>query len=249
MLCFLYGPGEPGRYVAKTMELDSQEVFDVFQAKEIASVFHANTVLTSTQFLRENALLSRGTIARHDNWYQTDQYSDPDDKSEGVWFDLFVDTFDIHKTLRRRNSYGPVLFVLDLEAVRTACTGQIWVTKLNPTKWDGKSHEEKWFTSIDELNENFSATNWDHMVVFRNCGGELPFDDCLQQIILDDPQFQNADGIDYYSMALGALTHSKFEGAVAMDITKRDCSFGCQCIQNYAGKRATTKKMFVPELE
>ena len=230
------------------MELESEKVFEVFQDKDVTSVFHANTVLTSATFLREKALLSRGTVDRNDNWYQTSQYSDPDDKSEGVWFDVFVDTFDIHDSLSRRNSYGPMLFVLNSEIVKSACTGQIWVTKLNPTKWEGKSHEDKWFTSIEELSRGFEKTNWEHMVVFRNCGGVLPFDDHLQQLVLDDPKFKNHMDIDYFSMALGAVTHAKFEGRVEIEITKRECEQNCKCIDNYKSERVKTNKMFVPQV-
>ncbi len=74
----------------------------------VTEVFHANSVATSCHFIRENSLLSRGTVERL-GLKQTSQYTDNADKKYSIWFDVFVDTVDIHQRASRRNQYGPVL--------------------------------------------------------------------------------------------------------------------------------------------
>jgi hypothetical protein len=77
------------------MELNATRVFEIFQAKGMTSLFHANSVITATQFLREGALLSRGTVAGR-GMFQSAQSSDASDKEQSVWFDVFADSVDIH---------------------------------------------------------------------------------------------------------------------------------------------------------
>jgi hypothetical protein len=121
------------------MEIPSKHVYEALRDVGVTSLYHANSVVTATQFLRHNALLSRGTVERN-GWIQTPQQSDSQDKRYGIWFDVFMDSVDIHNRARRANAYGPVLFEFDLEIIQRTYTGRIWVTKLNPTKWGGRSH-------------------------------------------------------------------------------------------------------------
>ncbi|MHC4405278.1 MAG: hypothetical protein ACYTG0_36995 [Planctomycetota bacterium] len=106
------------------MEIQSKKVFDILAENGVTEVYHANSVITACQFLREGALLSRGTVDRK-GWYQTAQSSDLDDKKHGIWFDIFADSVDIHHRARRKNAYGPVLFVLDAKIIRKAYTGKV----------------------------------------------------------------------------------------------------------------------------
>src|SRR5436305_15178842 len=127
------------------MDLPSRRVFEVLKENGIDFIHHANAVISSCQFLRHGALLSRGTVERR-GFYQTEQSSDDLDKSFGLWFDVFTDSVDIHERANRRNLYGPVLFVLRSKIISKAYTGRIWVTKLNPTNWSGTKREERWFS-------------------------------------------------------------------------------------------------------
>lgn len=228
------------------MEIPSKRVFDVLKANGVESIYHANSVITACQFLRASSLLSRGTVDRQ-RLYQTPQESDVIDQNHGIWFDIFTDSVDIHHRARRVNVYGPVLFVLDIQLIKRAYTGKVWVTKLNPTKWAGKRHEARWFVSADDLKRNFVKGEFDHMVVFRHCGGELPFDGYLQEIILDDPQRKTPGNIDYYSMAYGALTLAKTEGEVSANVRRRKCPPGCSCVKSYQRDSQRTKVMFYPK--
>jgi hypothetical protein len=180
--------------------------------------------------------------------YQTPQSSDAADQRQGVWFDVFADSVDIHERASRENAYGPVLFVLKTEIIRETYTGGVWVTKTNPIEWDDKTHEEKWFTSAQELKAKFRKGQFEQMIVFRHCGGELPIRKHLKALILDDPDRRTPiSNIDYYSMAYGALRLSITEGGLDVLIQKRACKRGCMCKKRYARNMEQTKAMYFPK--
>lgn len=229
--------------MGKYMYLSSKKAYKIFQDKGIDSLYHANSVMTSCQFLRHSALLSRGSVIRREI-YQTPQKSDSIDKKYGIWFDVFSDSVDIHKQASTINFYGPVLFVLDIAHLIGIDGGKIWVTKLNPAKWDNTSYDERWFTSLDDLEENFSKNTFDQMIVFRNCGGELPLGNCLTKIILDDPHKEISESIDVYSMAYGALRLSMTMGGLDAPIHRRTCSSVCYCTKYYEKEVDYTRMMY-----
>lgn len=229
------------------MKIPSKAVYAAFKEKGIDHIYHANSVITSCQFLSSGSLLSRGTIARN-GMHQTPQDSDEIDRKQGVWFDVFADSVDIHDRARRANIYGPVLFVLKSEIIREAYTGGVWVTKTNPTEWHGKKHDEKWFSSANELKNGLKKGEFQQMLVFRHCGGELPFRKHLKEILLDDPKQQSTKtNVDYYSMAFGALRLAITEGGLKVPIRKRKCRSGCMCKQYYSGNTARTTRMYFPK--
>ena len=229
------------------MEISSKKVYDILTEKGITQLHHANSVITACQFLREGSLISRGTVDRN-GWFQTPQESDSIDKNLSLWFDVFVDTVDIHDRAKRKNVYGPVLFVLDVAIIKKAYTGCVWVTRLNPTKWKSKKHEARWFTSADDLADNFVFGEFDQMIVFRHSGGELPFGRYLKEVVVDDPKMKKPGMIDFYSMAYGALTLAKTEGEVDVKIKKRRCPTDCKCVPGYKREPKRTIKMFFPKL-
>ena len=229
------------------MDLPSAQVIDILAAKGVEQIHHANSVLTSSQFLRKASLLSRGTVARR-RLFQTPQKSDELDRKFSLWFDVFTDSVDIHDRARTANLYGPVLFVLGLEQLRKMYKGRLWVTKLNPTKCEDKKDDHRWFRSIGELKERFTVGTFDQMVVFRHSGGELPIKSCLTKIILDDPHHTyNAagKGSDVFSMAYGALLVSMTEGGIDVPIEKRICPNGCKCQERF-NKGSFVNDMFLP---
>src|SRR3989304_10061841 len=148
------------------MEIASKRVFEILQEKGVDTICHANSVLTACQFLRSGSLMSRGTVYRK-GLYQTPQKSDRIDRKYGIWFDVFTDSVDIHNRARQANCYGPVLFVIDSELIKKTYTGRVWVTKLNPTKWKGNEHRERWFEYDSGHSIDFARGNFDQMIVFR----------------------------------------------------------------------------------
>jgi hypothetical protein len=213
--------------------------------KGVTSLYHANSVQTACHFLRAKALLSRGSVERL-GLIQTGQTSDQTDKRHSVWFDVFADSVDIHDRARTRNLYGPVLFVLDIDLLERTYTGRVWVTKLNPTKWKGKKRNERWFQSRNDLETNFIYGEFNHMIVFRHCGGAIPFGPYLRKVVLDDPEIKNRDGVDLFSAGHGALSLALADADLDIPISKRRCRAQCQCTARYRQERGRTESMFIP---
>ncbi len=227
------------------MHLFRSPVHTLLEEKGIDNLYHANTVLTSCQFLKTGAFLSRGNLERH-GYHQTPQTSDAIDKKYNIWFDVFADFVDIHHRGRMINNYGPVLFVIDPSILLESSTGRVWITKRNPTKWSGLSDKNRWFQSVDEVAEGLIYGDFDQMLVFRHCGGELPFEGFVKKIILDDPEFTLGGGIDVFSMAYGALMLAMEEGSQEISIEKRRCRLGCDCKESYRISRSKIMRMFSP---
>ena len=228
------------------MDIPSKQVFDVLAAAGVHHLHHANSVATACQFIRQQALLSRGTVERL-GIAQTPQSSDNIDKRYGIWFDVFLDSVDIHQRARRANVYGPVLFVLDAELIKRTYTGRLWVTKLNPTDWQGKLDRERWFQGKTDLEENLVRGRFEQMVLARHCGGELPFKRYLTKILLDDPERETPDGTDLYSMAVGALHLAMEDAGIDVPLEKRVCRPGCQCLTYWGHDDERLYKMFDPK--
>jgi len=228
------------------MHLVRQSVYRTLIDKGIDNLYHANSVLTACQFLKRGSLLSRGTVERY-GYKQTSQRSDSKDKTYSLWYDVFVDTADIHHRARIANTYGPVLFVLSTD-ILTDNVGRIWVTKSNPINWTNKVPENKrWFQTIDDLDDNLTEGTFEQMVVFRHCGGEIPFNGHLEKIIVDDPCHTMPPGkADMYSMAVGALMLAMNESGLSIPIERRQCRSACQCDSYYEGNSDRLIKMFSP---
>lgn len=230
------------------MDMPSSHVFETLSEMGVAQLHHANSVVTACQFLRSRALLSRGTVERR-GVIQTPQGSDESDRRYSVWFDVFLDSVDIHHRAGRANVYGPALFVLDINVINRAGTGRLWVTKLNPTKWAGKSARHRWFQNRQDLEDNFVVGEFDQMLAARHCGGELPFRNHLQRIILDDPECETEDGVDFYSMAVGALRLAMQDAGLDVPIERRRCRRNCRCARYWRQDEELLYQMFDPKLE
>lgn len=220
------------------MELNALEVLKVLREKEVEFLYHANTLATSCTFMRSGALLSRGTVEQR-GLKQSPQYSDALDKKYGIWFDVFLDTVDIHACAKRDNMYGPVLFVLNTDTLLTQSAPPIWVTKKNPTDWqDGEPVAERWFQSIQELRGSFSKNGFGHMLVLRHIGGVLPLKENLKRVILDKlPDGLLTRQVNVESYCRGALMSAALPGTKGR-YYNRVCQPGCRCQANYttAGK-------------
>jgi hypothetical protein len=106
---------------------------------------------------------------------------------------------------------------------------------------------ERWFQNKAELADGFAVGDFNQMLVFRHCGGELPFKSFLSKIILDDPERNLMKNVDAYSAAFGALRLSSYEGSIDVPIEKRNCRFGCECKRYYQVNNGLRKIMFDPK--
>lgn len=229
------------------MHLPSSHVFSVLSEKGVTQLHHANSVATACQFIRQKSLLSRGTAERK-GVTQTAQSSDSLDRIYSIWFDVFLDSVDIHQRASRANVYGPVLFDFSVGIIDKNKTGRLWVTKLNPTKWADKNEEQRWFQSKVDLEENFILGQFDQMVLARHSGGELPFGKYLKRIVLDDPKHTTDSDIDVHSMAVGALRLAMQDAGIDVPIVRRQCRDQCRCVDYWTQDEDRLLKMFDPKI-
>jgi hypothetical protein len=225
--------------------MPSKHVFEALRAKRVTRLHHANSVATACQFIRSRSLLSRGTVQRM-GLIQTPQDTDETDRRYSLWFDVFLDSVDIHDRAHRANVYGPVLFVFDAAILDRNHTGRIWVTKANPTKWAGKPDTDRWFQGRDDLRQHFVKGEFDQMIVLRHCGGAIGFGDHLTRIVLDDPNSQTDDDVDFYSMAVGAIRLAMRDAGIDLPIEKRTCAARCTCRTYWNADQDRLHQMFDP---
>lgn len=215
------------------MELDAREVLRVLREKGVTTLHHANSVRTACSFLRKGKLLSRGTLDEL-GLPQADQQTDALDQAFGLWYDIFVDTVDIHYRARTRNNYGPVLFELNLEVFEQDWLAYVWVTKSNPSNWtQATPYEDRYFRSIQELSDNFVYGNFDKLFVLRSAGGVLRLNQFLNRIVIDRTD-RTLNGVRAYDQAVGALRASCVAGSLNnIEITSHACQTGCRCSNQY----------------
>jgi hypothetical protein len=221
------------------VELPQRETYEVLNRKGVRELHHVNSVLTSCNFLKEGALLSRWTVAQR-GLKQTKQRSDEADKEAGVDRDVFVDSLDLHEAAGNRCWYGAVMFVLDLEILLDENTGGIWVSKVNAEKFK-KIDPSLWcFNDLEELQHGFVSTKFDHQIVLRGCDGELSFDRYLKRIVLDDPE---VEGYCHFDDARRSLESAMAKSGLDVRVDKRLCK-DCGCREHYAAKPGFVRKMF-----
>jgi len=235
------------------MDITRRDLVATLLANDITELYHAHSVLAACHFIQEKALLSRGTVDRM-GLPTTSQKSDKVDRTYSVWFDVFVDTDDYHHRIRKRNAYGPVLFVLDTAEtlVSRSTLGAVSVTARNPwptlsngSGWRGVPRNKRWILAT-ELLDKLEKGEFEQMVVFRHCGGVLPFEGSLREIVLDDPGFEKGD-IQLYSAAYGALSHALRLAGLDVPIKRRVCRPGCECKAQYKKERPRTFEMFLSQ--
>jgi hypothetical protein len=238
------------------MELKSTEVLEVLREKGVKRLRHANTVRTVCTFFRRGRLLARGVI-HEAGLDQTAQQSDRKDRELGVWYDLFFDASDMHELLNRRNIYGPVLLEFSLSLLRQDWLPFVWVTKTNPIYWDADTpSNERWFTSIEELETGYDPLEPGHHIVLRNVAGTVRLKSYLRRVIIDQTRRSpyGSAHTNYSEMAMQSILAAAEEGKVDTSPIKfnyRDHSTSrCQCTNQYITPQMSLKvarKFFVDE--
>jgi hypothetical protein len=213
------------------------EVHDVLVSIGATQLHHANTVTTSSTFLEEGALLSRGYVEAH-GLKQTSQSSDSIDKRYGIWDAVFVDHVDIHYRGGRKkgpNQYGPILFELNVNALlKLPSETDVRVTKKNPIHWKDKQDDaERYFLSPEELRKNIGYGDFDKMLVIFTPTGRFEFPEKRVRIALDNPQRSMSNGEDAYRHAEQRLREAAKKGLVTADLGPHACLAGCACVDTY----------------
>lgn len=212
--------------------MQGADVYSVLKSKFLDRLYHANTVTTSCTFLQLGGLASRGHV-NDLGFPQTSQYTDNIDRKYGIWYDVFTDTVDIHNRASQVNRYGPVLFVLDVGILKALPTkSEVLVTKKNPTKWiDRETMDKRFFTTPEELESSLEVGTFDQMVVIRTQKGILPFPEGKVSVIVDDPQRTLSNGTIAFLHAITRI--SAGSGSSSIPTTKRECRYGCTCVEQY----------------
>lgn len=212
--------------------MQGPDVYNVLKGKNIHDLYHANTVTTSCTFLKLGGLASRGYVADL-GLPQTSQYTDAVDQKYKIWYEVFTDTVDIHDRTGRVNWYGPVLFVLSVDILKALpVKSEVLVTKKNPTKWiDGEPLEERFFTTLTELDSLLYRGTFDQMIVIRTQKGILPFQKDGVSMVVDDPQRTLSNGQSAYVYATTRIKTAA--GSSPFTTSKRICQYGCKCVDEY----------------
>lgn len=212
--------------------MTGKELYDVLMARGGSKLYHANTVKTSLSLLKLGGLASRGTVEDR-GLPQTIQNSDAKDKKYDIWYDIFVDTHDIHSALRCRNFYGPVLFVMTADLLLRLPAGTtVSVTRCNPTKWDGLSYDQRYFLTSRELADGLRVGFFDHMITIRSPDGIVPFVDSVERIILDEPRLNAPNVGNEYVVAKDAILTAAAKAGIQTTVMRRACVL-CKCTAQY----------------
>lgn len=212
--------------------MTGQEVYEVLQKRGGNKLYHANSVKTTLSLLKLGGLASRGAVA--DNGLpQTSQISDDKDRQYGIWHDSFLDTFDIHRALSRRNFYGPVLFVMAAELLlRLPAGATVLVTRCNPTKWADVPHDERYFMTKRDLEVGLRVGHFDHMITIRSPNGVVPFAGTLERVLLDEPRLRAPAVGQEHASARDAISAAIVKAGLAVQVERRTCA-QCNCTNDY----------------
>ncbi|MDR3606238.1 MAG: hypothetical protein P4M08_02530 [Oligoflexia bacterium] len=135
--------------------LATQELRELFKARKLTYVFHANAIETSLSFISQNALISREAASKN-NLPQANQYTDEIDQKHGIYGDLFFNILDHHTIFKAPNVYGPVTFTIPFEQILILLEqtpgAAINITRKNPEKWiDSEADKDKWYSNVQEF--------------------------------------------------------------------------------------------------
>jgi len=219
------------------MTLRALEIYKILIEKKVRYLYHANSVVTACSYLKEGALLSRREVEAR-KIPQTWQNSDSKDKKLHIWNHIFLDMYDFHKLRSDTNMYGPVLFVFDLEILRSGYVKDLNITQINPTHWRiGKSRRNYLFQDAKEFKRECSFENYPYssMFMFNHKEGLLSLKKYLKEIILDCPKLKMA-GTHLFDYALGSLQTAKRFGPLKNEqfqIKKRKCKPSCDCQRRF----------------
>lgn len=212
--------------------MTNAEIKNILMQHNVTNLFHANTVLTSLSFLKNQGLCSRQYIEDTPDSHQTGQYSDKTDKKLGVYNDIFFDSVDIHKRTRGVNYYGPIMFVYSLDLLSAPeVDNTVRITRENPAKWATDrplTDEDKYFMTAFDLSYGFQKGAFKQHITLHDVP-KISFQ-YLQEIHIDPlPEkykkiFENA----YYT-----LRDAIYSAGLNTPLIIRNCDLECKCREKY----------------
>lgn len=193
------------------------EILNILQEKNVKYLFHANTLTTSITFINQGAILSRSFVEQN-GLIQTGQKSDYKDKKYNVWDDVFLDALDLHKQYSTANKYGPILFIIDLDFLKSPELQGVLVTKTNPFYWNVENNwENKYYDSVEEIKKDYltgQRLDSQIMFTFRSINNLLSMHPFVLTIGIDRPNIlvTKKDGT---SVNVGDHAYEKINYALA----------------------------------
>jgi hypothetical protein len=221
----------------KPYDLPSAEVVKILKDKGLLNLYHTNTVLTSNTFLENGHLLSRQYV-EDKGLRQTGQYTDALDKKFGVYNSIFLDFVDIHSRARKRNNYGPILYVFATELISKIGIETVHITKRNPSTWaDEDEITSRYYMSTEEFRGGYRTGNFGSMLILPD-RKYLALLGNLLHVCFDNPNLVwNDNKKDLCDEAIEASKIAAEKGGLAdkgIKILKRICDFrSCSCQNQY----------------
>lgn len=209
--------------------MEAKTIKELLISKNVNHLYHANSVLTSLTYINNGGLMSRSFV-ENSKLIQTSQMSDESDKRFDVYDDIFFDSVDLHSRMNDINYYGPVLFVYSVDVLDDICSHDVLITRENPIYWnDTISDEEKYFTTLPDLRNEFEKGNFCQHITIRHINEKIGFDK-LEKIILDYP---GNDKTTYFEKAKYEIENALKNNHIDIAIETRNCSNDCKCKEKY----------------
>ena len=164
------------------------------QNKDNIFFYHANSVSTSSEFIKHKKIFSRD-FGENSGFKQSEQSSDEVDRDFDIYNDIFFDNSDIAQKIT--SAYGPITFVLKATAILDSDI-EVRITKKNPVYWKEKA---EYFEGLAELaaeikqpeNYKFSYNHGYHTTL-KNCPTITLTPENLEKIYIEnDKNIKNLD--------------------------------------------------------
>jgi hypothetical protein len=118
------------------------------------------------------------------------------------------------------------------------------VARENPIYWQGKSDEQRWFHSVDELTKSIHFGDFGKMLIVETPLQKIDFPKGCAQAILDDPKRKLSGGKDAFTHAETRLRAAARNGKINLKMERRGCSADCSCVEKYGSLRAEVFNSF-----
>lgn len=209
--------------------IDQSTLFEELDKRGINNFYHANSVETSISFFRVGALLSRNECANQ-KLPMSSQYTDKHDETHKIWDDIFMNFHDFHRTFKRPNKYGPILFVVNVNRLKEELLIRpdlkLHITKTQPHAWTSEtSDDEKWQKDTSEVFKNKIGfgnptflNGWHDIVITQSSPSGIPLSVCDSVNIDNHPNNNN-----FYQQVSSAFQNCMNSHNLQLNLSEREC--------------------------